>query len=121
MPSKVNQGQATVVLEVNWPNPPDMGAGEPEVIWSTPKTLLTTKVRTARIMVAVSSAKTRARRASRAYTARSDRTAPTAATAMAPEIISRRLESTMEVVKITPRGYCHGVVDAFRIAKRVRE
>ncbi|HUY74625.1 MAG TPA: 4-hydroxy-3-methylbut-2-enyl diphosphate reductase [Candidatus Dormibacteraeota bacterium] len=26
----------------------------------------------------------------------------------------------MEVVKITPRGYCHGVVDAFRIAKRVR-
>src|SRR4029077_4170784 len=27
----------------------------------------------------------------------------------------------MEVVKITPRGYCHGVVDAFRIAKRVRE
>ena len=27
----------------------------------------------------------------------------------------------MEVVKITPRGYCHGVVDAFRIAKRVRD
>ncbi|HYM97931.1 MAG TPA: hypothetical protein VET26_11555, partial [Candidatus Sulfotelmatobacter sp.] len=27
----------------------------------------------------------------------------------------------MDVVKITPRGYCHGVVDAFRIAKRVRE
>src|ERR1700694_5891342 len=27
----------------------------------------------------------------------------------------------MEVVKITPRGYCHGVVDALRIAKRVRE
>ena len=27
----------------------------------------------------------------------------------------------MEVLKITPRGYCHGVVDAFRIAKRVRE
>jgi 4-hydroxy-3-methylbut-2-enyl diphosphate reductase len=27
----------------------------------------------------------------------------------------------MEVMKITPRGYCHGVVDAFRIAKRVRE
>jgi 4-hydroxy-3-methylbut-2-en-1-yl diphosphate reductase len=27
----------------------------------------------------------------------------------------------LEVVKITPRGYCHGVVDAFRIAKRVRE
>src|SRR5260370_17354284 len=27
----------------------------------------------------------------------------------------------MEVVKITPRGYCNGVVDAFRIAKRVRE
>jgi len=27
----------------------------------------------------------------------------------------------VEVVKITPRGYCHGVVDAFRIAKRVRE
>ena len=27
----------------------------------------------------------------------------------------------MEVVKITPRGYCHGVVDAFRIARRVRE
>ncbi|HSP09927.1 MAG TPA: 4-hydroxy-3-methylbut-2-enyl diphosphate reductase [Candidatus Dormibacteraeota bacterium] len=26
----------------------------------------------------------------------------------------------MEVVKITPRGYCHGVVDAFRIARRVR-
>jgi 4-hydroxy-3-methylbut-2-enyl diphosphate reductase len=25
----------------------------------------------------------------------------------------------MEVVKITPRGYCHGVVDAIRIAKRV--
>jgi 4-hydroxy-3-methylbut-2-en-1-yl diphosphate reductase len=24
-------------------------------------------------------------------------------------------------VRITPRGYCHGVVDAFRIAKRVRE
>lgn len=27
----------------------------------------------------------------------------------------------MQVVRITPRGYCHGVVDAFRIAKRVRE
>jgi 4-hydroxy-3-methylbut-2-enyl diphosphate reductase len=27
----------------------------------------------------------------------------------------------MEVTRITPRGYCHGVVDAFRIAKRVRE
>ena len=27
----------------------------------------------------------------------------------------------MDVVKITPRGYCHGVVDAFRIAKRVRQ
>src|SRR3979411_19563 len=27
----------------------------------------------------------------------------------------------MEALKITPRGYCHGVVDAFRIAKRVRE
>src|SRR5438477_619659 len=27
----------------------------------------------------------------------------------------------MEVLKITPRGYCHGVVDAFRIAKRVRQ
>src|SRR6266849_6741826 len=27
----------------------------------------------------------------------------------------------MEVVRITPRGYCHGVVDAFRIATRVRE
>jgi 4-hydroxy-3-methylbut-2-enyl diphosphate reductase len=27
----------------------------------------------------------------------------------------------MEVLKITPRGYCHGVVDAFRIARRVRE
>jgi 4-hydroxy-3-methylbut-2-enyl diphosphate reductase len=27
----------------------------------------------------------------------------------------------VEVVRITPRGYCHGVVDAFRIAKRVRE
>ena len=25
----------------------------------------------------------------------------------------------MEVVRITPRGYCHGVVDAIRIAKRV--
>jgi 4-hydroxy-3-methylbut-2-enyl diphosphate reductase len=28
---------------------------------------------------------------------------------------------SVEVIKITPRGYCHGVVDAFRIAKRVRE
>jgi 4-hydroxy-3-methylbut-2-enyl diphosphate reductase len=27
----------------------------------------------------------------------------------------------MQVLRITPRGYCHGVVDAFRIAKRVRE
>jgi 4-hydroxy-3-methylbut-2-enyl diphosphate reductase len=27
----------------------------------------------------------------------------------------------MDVVRITPRGYCHGVVDAFRIAKQVRE
>jgi 4-hydroxy-3-methylbut-2-enyl diphosphate reductase len=27
----------------------------------------------------------------------------------------------MEVVRITPRGYCHGVVEAMRIAKRVRE
>ena len=27
----------------------------------------------------------------------------------------------MVVLKITPRGYCHGVVDAFRIARRVRE
>jgi 4-hydroxy-3-methylbut-2-en-1-yl diphosphate reductase len=27
----------------------------------------------------------------------------------------------VEVVRITPRGYCHGVVDAFRIARRVRE
>src|SRR5438874_11692816 len=27
----------------------------------------------------------------------------------------------MEVLKITPRGYCHGVIDAFRMAKRVRE
>src|SRR5260221_6354120 len=27
----------------------------------------------------------------------------------------------MEVLRITPRGYCHGVVDAFRIGKRVRE
>jgi 4-hydroxy-3-methylbut-2-enyl diphosphate reductase len=27
----------------------------------------------------------------------------------------------LEVLKITPRGYCHGVVDAFRIAKRVRD
>src|ERR1700738_126663 len=27
----------------------------------------------------------------------------------------------LEVVRITPRGYCHGVVDAFRIAQRVRE
>ena len=32
-----------------------------------------------------------------------------------------KLGSGMEVLKITPRGYCHGVVDAFRIAKRVRE
>src|SRR5439155_12830354 len=37
---------------------------------------------------------------------------------------SSHVDSTtpeMEVLKITPRGYCHGVVDAFRIAKRVRE
>lgn len=27
----------------------------------------------------------------------------------------------MEVLRITPRGYCHGVVEAFRIARRVRE
>src|SRR6266699_3979423 len=27
----------------------------------------------------------------------------------------------MEVVRIPPRGYCHGVVDAFRIAKKVRD
>src|SRR5947208_7331687 len=27
----------------------------------------------------------------------------------------------MDVMRITPRGYCHGVVDAFRIAKQVRE
>ena len=27
----------------------------------------------------------------------------------------------MEVIRITPRGYCHGVVDAFKIANRVRE
>ncbi len=27
-------------------------------------------------------------------------------------------EDRMEVVKITPRGYCHGVVEAIRIAKR---
>src|SRR2546425_5463982 len=27
----------------------------------------------------------------------------------------------MEVLRITRRGYCHGLVDAFRIAKRVRE
>src|SRR5260221_12030356 len=27
----------------------------------------------------------------------------------------------MEVLKMAPRGYCQGVVDAFRIAKRVRE
>jgi 4-hydroxy-3-methylbut-2-enyl diphosphate reductase len=27
----------------------------------------------------------------------------------------------MEVLRITPRGYCHGVVDAFRIARQVRE
>jgi len=27
----------------------------------------------------------------------------------------------VEVLKITPRGYCHGVVDAIRIARRVRE
>jgi 4-hydroxy-3-methylbut-2-enyl diphosphate reductase len=27
----------------------------------------------------------------------------------------------MEIVRITPRGYCHGVVDAFRIAKQVRD
>jgi 4-hydroxy-3-methylbut-2-enyl diphosphate reductase len=26
----------------------------------------------------------------------------------------------VDVIRITPRGYCHGVVDAFRIAKRVR-
>src|SRR5438093_1013326 len=32
-----------------------------------------------------------------------------------------KLDPAMEVLKITPRGYCHGVVDAFRIAKRVRE
>jgi len=32
-----------------------------------------------------------------------------------------KLDPAVEVVKITPRGYCHGVVDAFRIAKRVRE
>lgn len=32
-----------------------------------------------------------------------------------------RLAGAMEVVRITPRGYCHGVVDAFRIARRVRE
>ena len=25
----------------------------------------------------------------------------------------------MEVVKITPRGYCHGVVDAIKIARRL--
>jgi 4-hydroxy-3-methylbut-2-en-1-yl diphosphate reductase len=31
------------------------------------------------------------------------------------------VSSDMEVVRITPRGYCHGVVDAFRIARRVRE
>ncbi len=24
----------------------------------------------------------------------------------------------MDVVRITPRGYCHGVVEAIRIAKR---
>src|SRR4029077_6457921 len=30
----------------------------------------------------------------------------------------RRL-GRMEVVRITPRGYCHGVVEAIRIAKRV--
>src|SRR5438309_1153634 len=35
---------------------------------------------------------------------------------------SRRVDSgSMEVVRITPRGYCHGVVDAFRIAKKVRD
>ena len=33
----------------------------------------------------------------------------------------RKLGLAVEVIKITPRGYCHGVVDAFRIAKRVRE
>ncbi len=32
-----------------------------------------------------------------------------------------KLDPAVEVLKITPRGYCHGVVDAFRIAKRVRE
>jgi len=32
-----------------------------------------------------------------------------------------KLDPAVEVVKITPRGYCHGVADAFRIAKRVRE
>ena len=25
----------------------------------------------------------------------------------------------MEVVRITPRGYCHGVVEAIRMAKKV--
>src|SRR5437879_13035577 len=29
--------------------------------------------------------------------------------------------SHMEVITITPHGYCNGVVDAFRITKRVRE
>jgi 4-hydroxy-3-methylbut-2-en-1-yl diphosphate reductase len=40
---------------------------------------------------------------------------------MVRQIVSRKLGLAMEVLKITPRGYCHGVVDAFRIAKRVRE
>src|SRR5258708_31954363 len=32
-----------------------------------------------------------------------------------------KLLREMDVLKITPRGYCHGVVDAIRIAKHVGE
>src|SRR5690348_3984095 len=87
----------------------------------TPYTALTRPVSTASTIVSTMRAARRPDRASRANAARSTALVPTAATAMAREIISRRLEPAMEVVKITPRGYCHGVVDAFRIAKRVRE
>src|SRR6476646_1223141 len=38
-----------------------------------------------------------------------------------PDPTLRVDSKAMEVIRITPRGYCHGVVDAFRIAKRVRE
>src|SRR6185295_3862539 len=60
-------------------------------------------------------------RACRASSERWTAEFPAAPTAMVGGIISRKLEFEMEVVRITPRGYCHGVVDAFRIAKRVRE